>query len=215
MVKRMNKDKRLAFTLAEVLITLGIIGVVAAMTIPTLMNNTKNAEIVTLFKKEYSVLNNAWHQLINENGGSILEAYATSDDVLDALCAELKCVKTCKAADSSECFVDTNWTKLDKTASWQSLAGASAILADGVSFSIHNWNTGGGQLYMDINNLKKPNVMGRDIFEFEMNKNNISPEGTAETANYQYLDSWCGGGSGGYQGATCGGKILIENAMNY
>lgn len=35
------------FTLAEVLITLGIIGVVAAMTMPTLINNTKNKELET------------------------------------------------------------------------------------------------------------------------------------------------------------------------
>ena len=37
--------KSLAFTLAEVLITLGIVGVVAAMTIPTLMHNYRAKEI--------------------------------------------------------------------------------------------------------------------------------------------------------------------------
>lgn len=45
-----------AFTLAEVLITLGIIGVVAAMTLPTVINNTKNKELETAFKKTYSQL---------------------------------------------------------------------------------------------------------------------------------------------------------------
>ena len=39
------------FTLAEVLITLGIIGVVAAMTLPALVNKTQNQELVTAFKK--------------------------------------------------------------------------------------------------------------------------------------------------------------------
>lgn len=46
-----------AFTLAEVLITLGIIGVVAALTIPALMNSTGNAEYVSAYKKTLSVLN--------------------------------------------------------------------------------------------------------------------------------------------------------------
>ena len=46
--------KRLGFTLAEVLITLGIIGVVAAMTIPTLMNQTGQAEFKTGLKKMVS-----------------------------------------------------------------------------------------------------------------------------------------------------------------
>ena len=47
------------FTLAEVLITLGIIGVVAAMTIPTLMSNTGKAEFKTAFKKVISTVNQA------------------------------------------------------------------------------------------------------------------------------------------------------------
>jgi prepilin-type N-terminal cleavage/methylation domain-containing protein len=59
---RTDKDKRRdksAFTLAEVLITLGIIGVVAAMTIPTLMTKIKTARYRTAFKKGLSTLNQA------------------------------------------------------------------------------------------------------------------------------------------------------------
>ena len=48
-----------AFTLAEVLITLAIIGVVAAMTMPTLINNTNGAQFKTAYKKALSVLNQA------------------------------------------------------------------------------------------------------------------------------------------------------------
>lgn len=48
-----------AFTLAEVLITFGIIGLVAAMTIPTLMTNTGKSEYKTGFKKALSSINQA------------------------------------------------------------------------------------------------------------------------------------------------------------
>ena len=51
--------KKLAFTLAEVLITLGIIGVVAAMTIPTLIANTNSAKFKSQYKKTLSALNQA------------------------------------------------------------------------------------------------------------------------------------------------------------
>ncbi len=51
--------KRLGFTLAEVLITLGIIGVVAAMTMPTLLNSTQGAQYKTAYKKALSVLSQA------------------------------------------------------------------------------------------------------------------------------------------------------------
>ena len=52
-------QKRFGFTLAEVLITLGIIGVVAAMTIPTLINGTNNTQFRTGYKKIISTLNQA------------------------------------------------------------------------------------------------------------------------------------------------------------
>lgn len=55
----MFKGSKNAFTLAEVLITLGIIGVVAAMTMPTLMNSTQGAQYRTGFKKAISVLSQA------------------------------------------------------------------------------------------------------------------------------------------------------------
>lgn len=51
--------KRFGFTLAEVLITLGIIGVVAAMTIPTLIQNTNSTKFSAQFKKTLATLNNA------------------------------------------------------------------------------------------------------------------------------------------------------------
>lgn len=40
-----------AFTLAEVLITLGIIGIVAALTLPALIQNNRNKELQTGLKK--------------------------------------------------------------------------------------------------------------------------------------------------------------------
>ncbi len=59
MVMNMKDFKRKAFTLAEVLITLGIIGVVAALTIPTLIQNSNSRKFVTQFKKSVSTLDQA------------------------------------------------------------------------------------------------------------------------------------------------------------
>lgn len=49
-----------AFTLAEVLITLVIIGIVAALTIPTLISNYQERQTVTKLIKSFSVINNAY-----------------------------------------------------------------------------------------------------------------------------------------------------------
>ena len=56
------------FTLAEVLITLGIIGVVAAMTLPTVVQNYQKQAVVNKLKKSYTNLQNALQQSMNENG---------------------------------------------------------------------------------------------------------------------------------------------------
>ena len=59
-----NKKELLdGFTLAEVLITLGIIGVVAALTMPVIIKGKERKELETGFKKQYSVLQNAFTRL--------------------------------------------------------------------------------------------------------------------------------------------------------
>ena len=60
--------KHAAFTLAEVLITLGIIGVVAALTLPTLIQNHQKQVYVTQLKKAYSTLNNAINKMAVDEG---------------------------------------------------------------------------------------------------------------------------------------------------
>ena len=58
-MKLSNMSKMSGFTLAEVLITLGIIGVVAAMTMPTLINSTQGAQYKAAYKKALSALSQA------------------------------------------------------------------------------------------------------------------------------------------------------------
>ena len=59
---------KVAFTLAEVLITLGVIGVVAAMTLPTLIQNYRNREVESKLQKIYTVMNQAIKMSEIDNG---------------------------------------------------------------------------------------------------------------------------------------------------
>lgn len=63
--------KKYAFTLAEVLITLGIIGVVAALTLPTLIQKYNNGVVETRLKKFYSVYNQAVQMSLVDNNENI------------------------------------------------------------------------------------------------------------------------------------------------
>lgn len=60
--------KKRAFTMAEVLITLGVIGIVAAMTIPNLVKKWEERAIIGKYKKMYSTLANAYNMAIKEHG---------------------------------------------------------------------------------------------------------------------------------------------------
>ena len=64
----LNCQRKCAFTLAQVLITLGIIGVVEAMTLPTLIAQYKRQSAETKLKKFYSVINQALQMSIAEHG---------------------------------------------------------------------------------------------------------------------------------------------------
>ena len=77
----------MAFTLAEVLITLGIIGIVAAMTLPSVINKIQNKDKTARLKKFYSSINQAVNRSIVDNGDPVYWvetlAYHNSDSLYD------------------------------------------------------------------------------------------------------------------------------------
>ena len=97
--------KKAAFTLAEVLITLGIIGVVAAMTIPTLISKYQDKVLENHFKKSYAMLNQALLSAQSQFGylprcyyeyGSPTSAISQDcGELTDKFLASLKIVKVC------------------------------------------------------------------------------------------------------------------------
>ena len=100
--------RKVAFTLAEVLITLGIIGIVAALTLPTLISNYKEKAFVVAAKKNYSVLTNAINKWNEDNGvvgdaSAFWQSEATDDDLTLALSKELNATKVCTYAKLKEC----------------------------------------------------------------------------------------------------------------
>lgn len=225
--------KKLAFTLAEVLITLGIIGVVAALTIPSLLNKTNNTEFVVGLNKAVSIFSNSLNLLKIDNGGSLANAYSTKDNAIDAFCSNLKCAQICYSTDDqTKCYHSNDWYMLDGRSGWQdysTIGNVSAILADGMIFSMGwtstcNVSDGGSlgniicaSLTLDINGFKGPNKMGRDMFEFYIAQDKLVPNGSPGTfyATLQAIDCNPNVNTGPFNGCACAGKVLSEGAMNY
>lgn len=99
---------KLAFTLAEVLITLGIIGIVAAMTLPVVVGKYKEKVLVTAAKRSCSTINNAINRWNAENSiaGEYLTfffSYGSDVERLRALSKHLNIVKYCPENDVGPC----------------------------------------------------------------------------------------------------------------
>lgn len=179
----------LAFTLAEVLITLGIIGVVAAMTIPTLMNKTNDAEMKSAWKKNYSVFSQATAQMVNDNGGSISGLFTDSDSVATQYSQYLQKSKVCTDAIAEGCRAPI--IGLSNNPSVNVVAtGPGVVLSDGAYFQpwlgdkdckqaigapVVFYRCAGA--IIDVNGSKKPNIIGKDNFEFHILENRILPYG--------------------------------------
>ncbi|MFI3300806.1 MAG: type II secretion system protein [Candidatus Gastranaerophilales bacterium] len=105
-LKQVQGDKatRPGFTLAEVLITLGIIGVVSAMTIPNLISNMQSEALAKkklLFEER---LEEAMNQMrFHEK----LTGYSDAEDFVDELGKYLKINEVCDISDVDECFPAT------------------------------------------------------------------------------------------------------------
>lgn len=145
--------KNSAFTLAEVLITLAIIGVVAAMTLPVLINKYQERVTVTKVKKMYSTLNQAVKLAEIDNGPVItwnLPGYTVqgSQKLYSYLKPYLKVAKECVEDNSANCidakakytFLNgENWTKPNENSGYSSDRYVRIILADGSLIWFRAW----------------------------------------------------------------------------
>jgi len=202
MDKKMNSKH--GFTLAEILITLTVIGVVAALTIPTLLQNTQQAELKTALKRNFADLSQATNLIKNDLGGSFVGAfpgnYGSSEALKNAYKGKLSYIKDCSAdpvygGTGSGASPEGCWHGQYE---WQWLGGSKRllnvepglILNNGTLIIFYNKNTqcseptepAGditycGFMYFDVNGFKKPNTIGKDIFEVFVTNDGLIPSG--------------------------------------
>ena len=188
-MKGKKNMKKIGFTLAEVLITLVIIGVIAAMTVPTLMNNTNAQEFRSALKKAISGTNQALtlHYALE---GLSAQDYTSNSDLVDGV------FKTRMSTIDG----DENFTSSD-------CDGAVFTTADGMMFCVASTYTSANNdddsaacdsyninpcsssnatpnLWIDVNGVKKPNVATtsskrpKDIYQAMIYAQKVVPFGT-------------------------------------
>ena len=179
------------FTLAEVLITLGVIGVVAALTMPNLLQNHQKKVFVTQLQRTVNLISNSATQLVSdENAPSLADTYlsAVGGDYKNAqgkfMNTYFKVARDCGMDNRKGCLGDLYYT-LDRSVSFdldgQYLGGTNGSW----SFYCVTINTGAtvcmtemhpdevgwhgiSAVVIDVNGPSGPNTNGRDLFNFDL-----------------------------------------------
>lgn len=190
---KFNKNR--AFTLAETLITLGIIGVVATICIPVLIQNVEDMKYKNAAKEAYSKCSQAILQLKADSGGTLVDYLGAGS--LSFKPAYMKYFKVVKDCGGAGCVAASSSSSIYKT-----LAGYGGdtlnlgndgqfVTADGIFYNIQQDGVSGGStpgtlgtviIIVDINGYQTPpNIFGKDTFAFQILNNNLTPMGGTGT----------------------------------
>lgn len=180
----MNKG----FTLSEILITLGIVGIVAVLTVPGVMRNYQNRLYTAQLEKIYAQLSDAAQAIMTDEhvdnfyettaGGALNEECMTNGNCTQGIGYfynnYLKTVKkNCSSGDDKCVFTDNTTYKTIGGNSLNGLSGRYCVQTiTGASVcGSYNPNNKCISMIIDVNGTAQPNVAGRDLFAMDMHKN--------------------------------------------
>ncbi|MCI1273063.1 MAG: type II secretion system protein [Clostridiaceae bacterium] len=180
-----NLNRKLAFTLAEVLITLGIIGIVAALTLPMFLSNYQEKQFIPKIKKAYSMLAQGVTTSEVTNAAAEHWNYKLSAEnfyneyLKDYFIVNEKTTVGKAKTDGMIPYINMNGTTTDAV-----VANDNSIIlhiADGcLVFISDEQNDKFKTMAIDINGNKKPNIVGKDLFLLAIqNPYGLTPYGFA------------------------------------
>lgn len=183
------KKNKYGFTLAEVLITLGIIGVVAALTIPTLMSKSDERASRSALKKSYAVIQQAFLRLINDTGGAYSVATGgydvssldltnqikqylsfTKQGLPSALFTATKCYNgsDCQLINGGNIGAFGQALKLNDGSILAFFTGGDCNGTSAIDLSMGSLTNVCSFIFVDVNGETKPNEFGHDTFAFAL-----------------------------------------------
>lgn len=149
------------FTLAETLITLVIIGVVAAITIPSIMQSTQDAEFKTAYKKAFQAASTVTNQAIADNTflaqTTAAESTGLNKDNFNTFKSYFKVIKDCSNSNNSDCW-SASGEKINSI--YPTNLEPAFIDNAGMAWSMYYWQE--NVIIVDINGNKSPNTYGKD-----------------------------------------------------
>lgn len=219
--------KRLGFTLAETLIALGIIGIIAALTIPAFMENTEIRQLKIAFKNVYSDLSSATLSIKNDNGGVLANYFSDTSDIRDKYAQKLKTIKSCDLSDTDGCW-NYKWKEYNSTTDMAAPSFPALIMTNGTILVFENYFSAAcnskkadgtttvsanvslpnicNDILVDVNGSKAPNRIGKDIFYVWILSDSMKPAGTSDDKNL-FAPTTCVSTNGGW---GCAAKVIDD-----
>lgn len=162
---------KFGFTLAEVLITLGIIGVVAAITIPNLIANQQKKAIVSQLMEAQSILNQAVKSYAadtDEEGSSEFETTLSPQKFAEKYFKPyLKIARICTKLEDGCWKTGDFYGYYDLAGHKMTNVPYSIVLNNGMVLGFSNIDgTNLVSIFVDVNGQGKRNVLGKDVFSF-------------------------------------------------
>lgn len=220
--------KFFGFTIGEVLIALGVIGIIAMLTIPQIINGRQATEAKSAFNTAYSIISNTITEMDANNVSIRPESYDTALDFLNEIVKYQKVAKKCisNVGAGSICYLSTNYKNLDGANMDIITTSRSYVLNNGMLIAIKKGTTKNGEnistpilIAVDINGkMNPPNRMGFDFFIFELTSDEgLMPSG-GDATTYKTAtsgtpsDSDCNITALTGSGATCAARALAEES---
>lgn len=165
----LDLKNRFAFTLAEVLITLGIIGVVAAMTIPSLINNYKAARLKSQFLKSYSTIQQVFKRMQDDEISVDPSSYSDGRSFYEVFASYIAGATKCDYY-SQLCVRTWSPDRVYRGINKYHLDDGQILLNDGTLMMFENMtNSSLVWVTVDLNGIKNPpNIEGYDTFTFQL-----------------------------------------------
>lgn len=154
-----------AFSLAEVLIAMTIIGVVAMLVIPGLKKYTSQHAFVTQLKKDYMTLNQSLDLAFADDISIDIEKMGGSKFFTDKFAPALNSIRICDASNMYASEGNINGCLASENEGLTLTPQNAVILADGSTIANDNM-----YYIIDVNGPNLPNVVGSDIFTFELKR---------------------------------------------
>ena len=212
----LNIKKRKGFGMAETLVALLFIGVVCAMTIPSLLRNSQKEQTVASLLKVFGTFNEVYKRSQVDNGLGETWANNSNDEWWDTyINPYLSTTKQCTYSNRFQCWAqDAKF--LDGTDFYTATTGftRSLILRDGmlvcyICVSGDNYAI----IFVDVNGFKKPNVVGKDIFRINIffRKGYVALGGSGSD-KASILSNSCNKvlNAVGWKGSSCAAIIQID-----